>query len=349
MKRVHEVSYRQVWVGAFVAALAPAATLPSLVARFGAFGWLGVVLVIPLGLLYLRLLKGLGRSGLARALRERWGWFGRGVLVVYYLWAMALAALTAGGCVDRLGRTDYGEVPGWLAAILLGAVAAYLIYRGWGAFLRAVQVFFLALVVALGLFFALGAVNLDWRSFRAEGWSQVAGGLGAVWPGLAAAAVGALGAFIPHEPRRDGESAGRRWLVGWCLAAAGICGLVMGTLGAELTAKAPLPFFLALQGIGFPGGFQRLEAAGTAAWVLTDLALIGLAALAGAEMAGKGRRWAWPILAAAVVGGWLLPSEVVAGAQGWLLGGNVALGVVVPALVAVTGKKGGQVVKESGV
>lgn len=334
------VSYRQVWVGVFVAALAPAATLPSLTARFGGWGWLGVALTALAAPVYARLIRGLGPGGLGAALKERWGWLGRCLLAVYYLWAMALAALTAGGCVDRLGRTDYGEVPGWLAAVLLAVVAAYLIYRGRGGFLRAVQVFLPALAVMLVVFFVLGAANLDGANLRPDGWAEVWQGLGSVWPALATVSVGALGAFLPHRQRREGESPGWRWLVLWSLTAAGICALVTGALGWELTAQAPLPFFLALQGLGFPGGFQRLEALGTAVWVLSDLALIGLAALAASEMAGQ-RRWRWPVLAAAALGGWLLPNRVAAGLQNVLFVVNVALGVVLPVLAAL-GRPGGE-------
>lgn len=321
-----------------MAALAPAASLPTMAARYGAWGWLGAILAVPVVLVVLRLAKGLGEDGLAADLRERWGWFGRGMRVVYYLWAMALAALTAGSCVDRLGRTDYGEMPSWLAAALLAGVAAYLIYRGWEPFLRTAQIFFLALVVVLGLFFVLGAANLNAENLRPDGWGEAARGTGGLWPVLATLSVGALGMFIPRAPRREGESPPRRWAVGWCLTAAGLCALVIGTLGPELTAKAPLPFFLALQGLGFSGGFQRLEAMGTAAWVLSDLILIGMAALAAAQTAGK-RRWAWPVLAAAAVGGVCLPNRVTAGAQEILLAVNVALGLVIPVLAALSGKR----------
>lgn len=326
-------SARQVWVGVFVAALAPAAALPSLAAQFGGWGWLGVALVAPLAPLWLRLVRGLGPGGLAAALRERWGWPGRWVLGAYYLWAAALAALTAGSCVDRLGRTDYGEVPGWLAAALLAAVAAYLICRGRGPFLRAVGVFLPALGVTLGLFFVLGAANLDGANLRPEGWEEVGRGLGSLWPALATVSVGALGAFLPHRERQREEKAGGRWLVLWSLTAAGLCALVIGALGAEIAAQAPLPFFLALQGLGFPGGFQRLEALGTAVWVLSDLALIGLAALAAGEIAGK-RRWGWPVIGAAALGGCLLPNQRAAAAQNVLFALNVALGAVIPLLVA---------------
>lgn len=334
----HRVSSRQAWVGSFLAALAPAASLPGQAARFGAWGWLGAVFATPVVLVVLWLIRSLGKEGLAADLTERWGWFGQGVRVVYYLWAVTLAALTAGGCVDRLGRTDYGEVPGWLAAALLAGVTAYLICRGWEAFLRAAQVFFLTLLAALGLFFALGAANLDGANLRPEGWEEVARGVGGIWPTLATLSVGALGMFIPRTPLQKGESLPRRWAVGWCLTAAGLCILVIGALGAELTAKAPLPFFLALQGLGFSGGFQRLEAMGTAVWVLSDLVLVGMAALVAAQVA-EDRRGAWPVLIAAVLGGVCLPNGVVARAQGPLLAVNVVLGLVVPTLVAVSGGK----------
>lgn len=337
MKQARQASYRQVWVAVFVALLAPAAALPAVAGRFGPMGWLGVVLVIPFSLLYIKLLERLGGGGLGAALNTRWGWLGKALAAVYYLWVMALAALTAGGCVDRLGRTDYGEVPGWLAAALLGLVAAYLVRRGWGAFFRAVEVFFLALAVTVAFFLLLGVVNLNGANLAVQSLPEAVAGAGSLWPGLAALGTGTVGAFAPHEPRKPGESGGGRWLTLWCLVAAGLCALVIGTLGAELTARAPLPFFLALQGIGFPGGFQRLEAMGTAAWVLSDLALIGLAALAGAEIAGGKRRWSWPILLAAVAGGLWLPNRVVAAAQEWLWWVNVVLGLAVPALAALTG------------
>lgn len=333
--REGKVSYRQVWVGVFLAALAPAATLPSVAARFGPWGWLGVAAVIPLGLVWLWAVRGLGGAGLATVFKRQWGVLGSCVSAAYYLWAMGLAALTAGSCVDRLGRTDYGEIPGWLAAVLLGLVAAYLIYKGNGGFLRAVQVFFLALAAALALFFLLGAANLDAANLYPAGGEEAARGLGAVWPAAATLSVGALGMFLPHAPRKAGERPGWRWLTLWGLAAAGICALVIGTLGAELTAKAPLPFFLALQGIGFPGAFQRLEAAGTAAWVLSDLALVGLAALAAVEITGK-RGGAWPVLLAAVAGGVWLPNAVVAEAQDWLFAVNILLGGGLPILAAAT-------------
>ena len=154
--------------------------------------------------------------------------------------------------------------------------------------------------------------------------------------------VAALAAFFPKRTRRAGESPMWVWLAGWCAAAAALCALVMGALGDRLTVQAPLPFFLALQGLGFPGGFQRLEALGTAAWVLSDLTLLGLAALAAREMAG-GRDWALiPPLLAALAGGCLFPNGAVEGAAGLLFGANLVLGAAVPVVLSLLpGRDGG--------
>ncbi len=331
---VERHSGRQLWVSVFVGLLAPAAALPAVLARGGSLGWLVPVAVFPLGLLVLWRVRRLGEEGLAQA------WRGKGVvLTLYYLWAVAVAALTAGSCVDRLGRTDYVSAPGWLLSLAILGVTAYLVRKGPAAFFRAVQIFFLALVVVLALFFALGLTNLNGDNLAPGDWGE-AGGL---WQGVGGAgatlAVGVLAAFFPRK-KEPGSSPGWRWLGGWCLTAAGLCLLVLGALGPKLAARAPLPFFLALQGLGFPGGFQRLEALGTAAWALSDLALLGLAALAGREMAGR-RDWAvWPVLLGGFLGGCFLPNGAVTKAQPWLLGANLLLGGLLPVLLSLGAGKG---------
>lgn len=336
-------SARQLRVSAFGALLAPASALPGALARGGALGWLAPVLTAPLVLLLIWRLGALGGDGMAAALVRRWGRLGRALLPLYYLWALALAALTAGRCVDRLRRTDYLDAPNWLLALALTAVTAYLIYKGPGAFLRAAEIFFLALVAALALFFALGAANLRGDNLAPTGLGDAAGALEGVIPTAATAAVGTLAAFLPHRPERTGTGGSWRWGLAWCLSAAGLCLLVIGALGAPLTARAPLPFFLALQGLGFPGGFQRLEALGTAVWVLSDLVLLGLAALAARTIAGD-RAWAGtPALAAALLGGCFLSDARAGGAEAALLWVGLVLGILLPLLLSLaSGDKGKQ-------
>lgn len=95
-------SARQLWTALFVALLAPASALPAALAQTGASAlvWLAPLLVLPAALAVLWAVRRLGAEGLAAA------WRGSGLLLtLYYLWAMALSALTAGGCVDRLRRS----------------------------------------------------------------------------------------------------------------------------------------------------------------------------------------------------------------------------------------------------
>lgn len=331
-------SVRQLRVAVFVALLAPVSTLPGLLAKGGALGWLGPVAALPVILLAAWRIGALGGNGLAAEMSGRWGWLGKGLLTLYYIWALALAALTAGNCVDRLSRTDYLETPDWVLSLALTAVAAYLIYKGPGAFLRAAEIFFLALLVVLALFFVLGAANLRWENLTPIDPPALTGLLGGVVPTAATAAPGALAAFLPHATAGRGEGRGWRWAAAWCVASALLCLLVQGALGAPLAAKAPLPFFLTLQGLSFPGGFRRLEALGTAAWALSDVVLLGLAALA-ARIIGKDRPWmAAPALLAAFFGGCFLPNAQVAGLTTPLFGVNLALGMGVPVLLSLTPK-----------
>lgn len=333
---------RQVGVAVFAGLLAPASALPGVLDRGGSLGWLGPLAVFPLALLVLWRLKGLGQEGLVAALRQRLGAVGGAVLTLYYIWAVALSALTAGGCVDRLSRTDYREVPPWLLAAALTAVSAYLARKGRGAFFRAAEIFYLALVLVLALFFILGAAHLRPENLTPRGAEDAVGALRGALPAGAALSTGTLAALFPRQSCPPGESPVWRWLGGWCLAAAGLGLLVTGALGAPLAQKAPLPFFLALQGLGFPGGFQRLEALATAAWVLSDLTLLALATLAARELT-KGRGWgAAAPLAGAFLGGCFLPNAAVEGVMPLLLGVNLALGAAVPVALSLLPVRRGQ-------
>ena len=331
---------RQLGVAVFVALLAPASTLPRVLARGGALGGLALCGVFPLAALVAWRVKKLGRDGLKPRLR---GPLGRLVLTLYYLWAMALCALTAGGCVDRLERTDYAGAPVWALALAITAVSAYLIYRGRGGFFRAVEILYLVLLVLLALLLILAIADLDGHNLKPTGFGEARGLVQGLVGGGGALSVAALAAFFPRKSRWAGESPFWAWLLGWCLAAMALCAVVIGALGPRLATQAPLPFFLALQGLGFPGSFQRLEALGTAAWVLSDVTLLGLAALAGREMAGGRDRALIPPLAAAFLGGCLLPNAAVEGVASFLFGANLLLGAALPVVLSLLplGRKAG--------
>lgn len=320
-----------------MALLAPASALVATLARWGgSLGWIGPVAALPVALLgvwrYHRL-----EGGPRQAMITRWGGLGKTLLPIYYIWAAGTAALTAGSCVDRLQRTDYGETSAWVLSLALTAVAAYLVCRGPRAFLRAVEVLYLALALVVGLFLILGAAHIRWENLRPD-WSRVWGGLGSILPVVCTLSVGGLAAFLPRDGEAEGAPVWGRWVTGWCLVAAGLAAVVIGALGPTVTAQGPQPLFLALQGLGSEGGFQRLEALGTAAWVLSDLTLIGVAALAGQGLAG-GKWGLWPVIFCALLGGCFLDNRTVAPAGMWLQGINLILGGVLPVLLSL-GRRG---------
>lgn len=326
---------RQKMVAVWVALLAPASALVATLARWGGpVGWLGPLAALPVGLLGAwRHQKLKGAGGLCQVSKTRWGGLGKALLPIYYIWAAGTAALTAGSCVDRLRRTDYGETNPWVLVLALTAVTAYLVCRGPRPFLRAVEVLYLALAVVVGLFLILGAVHIRWENLRFEV-GRVWGGVSAALPVVCTLSVGGLAALLPREGEVEGRPVWGRWVTGWCLVAAGLAAVVVGALGPAVTAQGPQPLFLALQGIGGEGGFQRLEALGTAAWVLSDLTLMGLAALAGQGLAG-GRWGVWPVVACAFLGGRFLDNATVAPFGMWLQGVNLTLGGVLPVLLSL--------------
>ena len=331
-------SARQIRVLAFVAMLAPMGALPGLVAQAGGgLGWLAPIAAIPLVAAGFFLFRSFGPEGLGETLRARWGRLGRLAAIPYYIWMVALAALAAGQCVDRLGRTDYADLSPWLLSLALAVVAGYLTAGGRGTFLRAAEIFYLILLAALILFGVLGLWGIEPENLAPRSGEE---GMG-VWKGVIPV-LGTMAAGIPAAffPRAEVSAPRKGWTaVWWCVAAAGICLLVIGTLGGALAAEMPLGFYLALQGVGLPGGFQRMEGLGTAVWVLSDLALIAGAVLAGKAIAGE-RRWAgWPILLAAAIGGGCLTAEHTATMGSGILWAELALGGGIPLLLAVTPKK----------
>lgn len=351
-RRDEACSPRQLGVLVFVALLAPASALPPLVAAAGPLSWLAPVIAMPVAALAAWWLDRFNREGLGSRLKGGWGAVLR---TLYYIWVTALSALTAGSCVDRLSRTDYLTTPNWLLSLALTLVAAYLSHRDRGPFSRSVEVFYLALLAVLFLFLSLGLVDLDLENLRPTRAVEAKAWLSPLVATLSTLSVGSLVLFLPQPPPQTLVSpppdppqapsappsrprfrppALLGWLLGWCGVAAALCLLTLGALGPGLTAQAPLPFFLALQGVGVRGGFQRLEALGTAAWVLSDLALLGLASLAARSIAYD-RRWAfYPPLIAGFFGGCFLGNGAVSPYSGALFAANLILGGILPSVLA---------------
>lgn len=302
---------------------APLAALPGQAARWGEWSWVGLCLG---GAVLAGVSVCWERNGdYAEALEEATGKVGG---ILYYIWCVLLAALTAGTAVDALSRTDEAMLNKWGMALALAAVAAYVLGKGTGGVLRWGKVMGAGCIFIIVGFLILGLWPGRWEFGEMDGaeWR----GLGSAGDLLAAGSLGALGGFLPQKKDRGVW----RWRVGWWALAVGVCAVTFGALGTRVAAKAELPFFLALQGLGKFGAFQRLEAVGTAVWSLGYLALMLLCGVS-MERLRPGRWNRWVLAGAAALGGVALSNEAVREFGAVLYGMNLLFGAVGPAGVAI--------------
>lgn len=327
---------------AWLALLAPLAALPGEVAGFGALGWLGPVVALPIVAFLLWRWDRVG--DLAGALARG----GKIWTLLYYIWCATTAALTAGTAVDALSRTDYPQTSNVLVSLALAAVAWYVMEKGTQGVVRWGRMIGVGVTIIIVCFLVLGLLRLNWEGLRGTGKEAMSGGK-AVLPVLGTASLGSLAGFLPGESRgadrtnrgKTGGRAGVIWATAgaWCGVAAGLCRLTFSVLGSKVTKRASLPFFLALQGLGFERSFQRLEAVGTAAWVLAYLGMILLCGAGMERLWGK-RSWnRWILAGVVMLGGTTLSNEVVRPWGTILYGVNLILGAAVPVVISFCREK----------
>lgn len=308
------ISTRQFMVLIVTALLMPAsALLPTMTARAaGSAGWLSALGAIPFLLGAGWAMEGFWRHG-----QESNGSILRNtVAVIYMLWTLLLLML----CL-RLSRARLEEIYGETAAA--ACVAAMLLLAVWmalgklTAFVRAVEIFYLALALLLAGLLVLAAFKVEWSNFSIT-LEEVSG-----LPQSGAAAAGLLLNIYPAAVLlRSKTTQGRKkcykvkWIVVFCIVLTLLLGAVTGCLGAKLAGKISSPFLIMVQGLGVQGVFQRAEALIIAVWTLSDLALAGLLlhtwkALAGSLYPGKwSRRSIIPAAAVTIIGGWVLFNNV---------------------------------------
>lgn len=327
---------------AWLALLAPLAALPGEVAEFGALGWLGPVVALPIVAFLLWRWEQVGDlAGVLARGGKMW-------TLLYYIWCATTAALTAGTATDALSRTDYPQTSKVLVSLTLAAVAWYVMGKGIQGVIRWGRLIGVGVTIIIVCFLALGLLRLDWEGMRDTAGEAMSGGK-AVLPVLGTASLGGLAGFLPGEPRgagrmnrgRTGGEAGVIWATAgaWCGIAGGLCLLTFSVLGSKVTKRASLPFFLTLQGLGFEQSFQRLEAVGTAAWILAYLGMILLCGVGMERLWGK-RGWnRWVLAGVVVLGGTMLSNETVRPVGPILYGINLLLGAGVPTVASFCREK----------
>ena len=192
--------------------------------------------------------------------------------VLYGAWAVVLMADVLGRTARRIQQgLGNEESAGWLLVLL----AIPLIWMGWGkaaAFFRALEIFWLGLVVTVAAILLLGVPRMDWR------WALEPAGS---WTDslLAGALIMSTGLFVlpilyKVERPTEEDRRGLVWLGALGLVSSTLAALAAGLLSPAVAAQLEGPFFAAAGLLAHSWGVERWPA--LAAVVSLGLALIGV-------------------------------------------------------------------------
>lgn len=272
-----KLSGRQLWLGALVGGLSHAAALS------GRLDWRWALAAVPVGVISgWLLLRRVGTRPLFQGV-------GGGVLAAAYSgWAVVLMSVVLRRTAERIQATNADRAEaGWILLLIV----IPLLWMGWGksaAFFRAVEIFWLAVVVLLAavVLFAVPRIQWQWLLAPAGDWRQ-----------SAAAMVLVLSTqlfFLPYIYKVEGGvRRGLAWQGALGVFAAVLAAVTAGMLSPVVAAQLKEPFFVAS---GVLGESVRGEGLISALWLLPDLTLVGLL-----SRAWGGRRRAVIAVAAACV------------------------------------------------
>ena len=339
-----KISRTQLMALLWAGVLAPAAEqLPALLLPSAGKGaWLSVLAAAPLVLAADWVLDRLaGRRG-AAALRA-WGGpvLGRGLILIYIVWAQILLAVRLRLCAQRLVSSGYRDGALWF---FLGAAALLALWMGLGqlpAFARAGQLFLAALLAVGGVVLVLSVSQARVERLLPVWREDLPGVLYGALPAAGVIGWGMFTAFLSPQVREQGERRGWHWLfwgMGSCAVLSLAQAVILGNLGAGLAAELDNPFFALAKSVGVEGAFQRVESIVAAVWTFADLTMAGVLLFAVRELAGAltSRPVGRPAVLACVLVGVVLALSAFSGgaARRWsreiIPWGNLILGLGVP-------------------
>ena len=346
-----KISMRQVLSLVSAALLSPMILLlpGTTAAAGGRAGWLSGLAVLPaawlLGMAFRGIFQALPEEGsLADGLELAYGrWAGRMLTLLYLVWGVVLLGWNARWAAFRFLSTSYRNAPLDLFLFLLIGGALWMGRRKLSVFLRAVEIFALALGLTLGISLLLGLFRMEWENLGPIWVEDLPGAALGALPVLALLGYGVFAGFLGGHIARRPENGRQlsRWTWWACGTLALFQAVCIGAFGPALVRRMEIPYFMLVKDIGVPGAFERGESLVMALWVLADLSLLGMLLFACRNIVehmqgGKPIRWApWGIaIAAAGVGfgtvgdgfrlSWIM--EHIVGA------GNLFLGVGIPLL-----------------
>ena len=248
------------------------------------------------------------------------------VRVAYCVWSVVLAADVLRRAAERIQQAAGGGTDlGWLLVLL----ALPLLWMGWGkagAFFRAAEIFWLAVLALTAVILLLALPRLDWRYALEPAGDWKDSLLAAVW--IMSAGLFALPHIYNKKPADGDTGRGLGWLAGLGALSAALALATAGLLSPKVAVELEGPFFAAA---GLLGDSARLEGLVSALWLLPDLTLVGLLCRSWGE-----RRW--PMLGAALALGLALTGMTGALPRAALPLGSIALAGLTAIVPVRTGK-----------
>lgn len=267
------------WAGVLAPAaeLLPAVTLPLA----GKGAWLAPAAAIPLVLVGGWLLGSLSRDrGLAGAVRDILGPVaGRGLLLIYMVWALVLLALRLRLCAQRLLSAGVRDGTMWFFLLAVAGMALWMGLGKLSAFARAGQLFLAILLATAGVVLVLALVRARPELVLPLWREDVVPVLTSALPAAGALGWGLFGAFLTGSVAGSGKTGGWHWLfwgLGGCLLLTLAQWTILGNLGPALAGRLDNPFFALAKSVGVEGAFQRVESVVIALWTCSDLAMCAL-------------------------------------------------------------------------
>ena len=208
----------------------------------GRAGWLSALAALPVTLLagwaFRKLLEGAPEeTGLAGGLELAFGrWGGRLVTLAYLVWGLLLLGWNARWCAFRFLATTYRNTPLKLFFFILLGVTVWIGRGKWAAFLRATEVFALALGTALVLALGLGALKTEWGNVAPIWIEDLPGAIWGALPVLGLLGYGVYAAFLGGHMTRRPENGRQltRWIWGAGILLAVFQLVCIATLGPGL-------------------------------------------------------------------------------------------------------------------
>lgn len=318
-----------VWAALLASGLS---VLPGLLARLAqGAGWVSVVVALPAAMLLGRAARQGGSPGRYALCPGAWG---GALTIIYIMCAVALLSVRLRLGSQRLAVTAQGGAEWWIFLLVLAGCALWIGRGTREAFVRAASVFWSVLLCVLAVVCLLSVLRLRPEFLWPAGTQELPGILAGAACVLGVFGVGAYAAFLlPEQPVGRKVGAG---LGGGVQAVAVAC--VLGSLGPALAGRLSDPWITLARGIGVEGAVRRLDSLVSAAWLLADLAYLGLLLQAGRRLCSRwfGRRERWYVLSATVTAillalTLLREEETARRVQRWMEPGvGLLVGVVLP-------------------